>query len=186
MLAGAPAELRPPEPAKKKGKGAKGESAKAENEDPNSRRAVEGRKGSKFAVLPSVARPPREERKDRIDHLTEAEFALLPKYIIGRMTREKLNQSIDELNALVADKYTLLKLPAKSLSKAQRDRAVAYRDQERPETRDRCFVTEGEVRDTSKGRTRNDPAGKTVLAILRTTGRLKEVRGGGHNRLVIV
>lgn len=93
---------------------------------------------------------------------------------------------ITEFNTLVSEKYHLLSLPQKSLSKLQRDKLLSYRDQEKPETRGRHFVTEQEVRDVAREKFKMDPSGKTVVAIMRSTGRVKEVRGGGHNRIIVV
>jgi len=56
---------------------------------------------------------------------------------------------------------------------------------ETKETKGYLFIVDGDIK-TSTKKFKLDPTGKSVLIILRHLGRIKEVRGGGHTRYVIL
>ncbi|KAJ3310418.1 Farnesyl pyrophosphate synthetase, partial [Blyttiomyces sp. JEL0837] len=57
-----------------------------------------------------------------IEPITVAEFEAIPKYLINRLSRDKINDLIVELNRNFAEKYAMLKLPHSKMNKEQRDR----------------------------------------------------------------
>ena len=107
---------------------------------------------------------------------------------MGRITLEKINQAITDLNLLISDKYKIFKLPQK-MSKLQRSIYWEHKQLATAETKSRVFVTEKDLKDKSGGWTESgfkfDAVGRNVVAILRHLGRIKEVRGGGHTRIVL-
>lgn len=62
-----------------------------------------------------------------IAEVQEDEFAILPKYMKGRLTMQKINQSVDQLNAIFKDKYSIMTCanPTK-LSNENRQRFYVY------------------------------------------------------------
>ncbi|KAJ3047076.1 Spindle and kinetochore-associated protein 1 [Rhizophlyctis rosea] len=121
--------------------------------------------------------------------VTVAEFDTIPKYILGRMTRDKLNDLLSELSTLVRDKQTMIKMPHSRMDKTQRDVYWEHKRAMNEETKGKAFVTEKDIKDKhpwSASTFKLDPAGRSVVAILRHLGRVKEVRGGGHTRLVVL
>ncbi|KAJ3130813.1 Chitin synthase, class 3 [Physocladia obscura] len=124
---------------------------------------------------------------------TVAEFNILPK-----LTLEKLNASITEFNKLVSTKYATLKIPHTKMTKLQRDRFWEHKKSSNEATKGKVFLTEREIKESwwvvtgSKDKSASaagggfklDPVGRTVLALARHVGRIKEVRGGGDTRIV--
>ncbi|TPX61497.1 hypothetical protein PhCBS80983_g01098 [Powellomyces hirtus] len=138
----------------------------------------------------SAKPPPKKPKLNMvIGPITVTEFDSLAKYQVGRLTRDKINDIIAEFSSLVADKYTFMKIPPAKMTKNQRDLFWEHKKVATPETTGKAFVTEKDVKDKdlfSKSTFRLDPSGRSVIAIVRHLGRLKEVRGGGHTRLVIL
>ncbi|KAJ3042272.1 Spindle and kinetochore-associated protein 1 [Rhizophlyctis rosea] len=121
--------------------------------------------------------------------VTVAEFDLIPKYILGRITRDRLNDMLSELSILIRDKQTLLKTPQSQLNKSQRDVYYEHKRSSNDDTKGKAFITEKDIKDKhswSASTFKLDPAGRSVVAILRHLGRIKEVRGGGQTRLVVL
>lgn len=44
----------------------------------------------------------------KIEDVTEQEFSIVPKYMKGRLSREKINNGVGFINKVIAEKYTLL------------------------------------------------------------------------------
>ncbi|TPX72121.1 hypothetical protein SpCBS45565_g00672 [Spizellomyces sp. 'palustris'] len=121
--------------------------------------------------------------------VTVAEFESLPKYLVGRLNRDRLNDQISEFAQLVADKHTMMRISPPKMTKNQRDVFWEHRKAATADTTGKAFITEKDVREKgqwSKSAFRLDPTGRSVIAIMRHLGRIKEVRGGGHSRIVIV
>ena len=124
------------------------------------------------------------------------------------MTRDKLNDLLSELSTLARDKQTMIKMPHSQMNKSQRDVYWEHKRAVNEETKGKAFVTEvswtnmlsagwlfifvhlqKDIKDKhpwSASTFKLDPAGRSVIAILRHLGRIKEVRGGGHTRLVVL
>ncbi|KAI8927125.1 hypothetical protein BC831DRAFT_511077 [Entophlyctis helioformis] len=131
-------------------------------------------------------KPPRS-----IQLIGPAEFARIPSYIVGRMTCDKINASIADLNQLIADKYVVLKMPQSKMNKIQRSIFWEHKQLATAagaDTKGRVFVTEKDLKDKTGWTVsafKFDAVGRNVIATLRHLGRIKEVRGGGHTRIVL-
>lgn len=120
-------------------------------------------------------------------HLSQEEFASIPKYSRGRIPLDKINSLIDHLNRILHEKYTLLLRtnPAK-LGIDQRQRVSEWRAAETAETASKFFVTEADlkVKSAAGGPFKFDQVARNVLTILRLVGRIKESRNAGIIRYI--
>jgi len=122
-----------------------------------------------------------------IDYLTLEELHTIPSYLLGRFKLDKINTAIRELNVLFTDKYTLLQYQPSKMTKKQRDRYWNYRESINEESKGKWYITEKDIKENWPNcQFRLDPIGRAVISILRHMGRMKEVRGGGHLRFVLV
>ncbi|KAJ3095584.1 Spindle and kinetochore-associated protein 1 [Phlyctochytrium planicorne] len=122
-----------------------------------------------------------------VSPITIAEFEDIPKYLINRLTRDKLNDLLSELNKMIQEKYTTLKIPQPKMTKPQRERFWEHKKLITEETKGKAFITEKEViKNWAKANFKLDPAGRGLIAALRHLGRIKEVRGGGQTRIVVL
>ena len=114
----------------------------------------------------------------------------MPKYMAGRLTPEKLNAAIEELQAIIDDKYRLLHSAHGKLSEKLLKKQRAWREQESKETKGAYFFTENDVREGPQLHVRLDgTSGKGTLATLVHLQRLKclpPTAPGGVRRYVIV
>eukprot|EP01012_Entosiphon_sulcatum_P015118 TRINITY_DN20138_c0_g1_i1.p1 TRINITY_DN20138_c0_g1~~TRINITY_DN20138_c0_g1_i1.p1 ORF type:complete len:325 (-),score=63.47 TRINITY_DN20138_c0_g1_i1:139-1113(-) len=131
------------------------------------------------------ARPLRglQEAPPMLRYVTSEELAKVA-YVGSRLTVQKANAAIEELNELVAAKYKLLAIPYAKLTPRQLQQVKVYRELETPETKAVCFFVDGDLR-TAK-HCKMDASGKALLTVLRQLGRLREVRGGGIVRYVVL
>lgn len=122
-----------------------------------------------------------------LEHLSKEEFDSIPKYSRGRLAITKINSLLDHLNRLLVEKYTLLLRtnPAK-LSIDQRQRIAEWRAAESPETFNKFFLTEADlkVKSAAGGAFKFDQVARNVLTILRVVGRIKESRNPGIIRYI--
>ncbi|KAJ3155507.1 hypothetical protein HDU89_006470 [Geranomyces variabilis] len=158
-----------------------------------------------FAAAGSKGTPPKKQppipRAVVIPPVTVTEFESLSKYQVGRLTRDKLNDTLAELATLITDKQTQLRVPPSRMNKRQRELLWEHRKLEpavvqvtsstdaHSSSHSPPFITETDVRDKawfSRSAFRLDPHGRAVVGILRHLGRVKEVRGGGHTRIVVL
>ncbi|XP_061428367.1 spindle and kinetochore-associated protein 1-like [Lethenteron reissneri] len=135
------------------------------------------------------AQPPKKERPapppiPAINILTVSEFEAVPAYLKGRMAYEQVNGTVHEINCALASKYTLLRQPKRSLGEAAVKRHRVYREQETPHTKGHSFFVENDLRENSKLRV--DKRLFNLLGVLRHCQRLREVRGGGLTRYVVL
>nr|XP_032829934.1 spindle and kinetochore-associated protein 1 isoform X2 [Petromyzon marinus]XP_032829935.1 spindle and kinetochore-associated protein 1 isoform X2 [Petromyzon marinus] len=142
------------------------------------------------AVAPlQPAQPPKKERPapppiPAIKILTVSEFEAVPAYLKGRMAYEQVNGTVHEINCALASKYTLLRQPKRSLGEAAVKRHRVYREQETPHTKGHSFFVDDDLRENSKLRV--DKRLFNLLGVLRHCQRLREVRGGGLTRYVVL
>ena len=120
-----------------------------------------------------------------IEPLEEEEVAEVPHYLLGRLTRGKINAAAEELSAFVQAKYELMGMPTRKMNNAQLHRYKAYRANEIPgKTDNEFFFVEADIRDFTHIRV--DRTGRALLQILRTTGRLSEIRDSNCVRYCVV
>lgn len=146
-------------------------------------------KASSTSNPPTIIHVPSE-----IPAITLEEFETVPKYMRGRLTREKVNGGVEFLNRVLLDKYTFLRQNPTKLPPDQRQKYYDWKDCEMEETLGKFFVTETDVKAAlgAKGGTgmssatfKLDSTGRAILAIMRHCGRIKEVRGNGMTRFVV-
>lgn len=117
------------------------------------------------------------------------EFNAVPKYMKGSLTLDRVNGVVQKLNVSIGTKYNLISLAdqkggQRGLGKVEKDRLIAYREQENKETRGLAFVCESDFK--AQMNPREMLQLKQVLPILRHCGRLREVRGQNLLRYVVL
>uniref|UniRef100_A0A0B6ZGH2 SKA complex subunit 1 n=2 Tax=Arion vulgaris TaxID=1028688 RepID=A0A0B6ZGH2_9EUPU len=118
-----------------------------------------------------------------LDFLTVYEFEAIPKYMKGRLTYEKMNTIIEQLDKVFSEKYQVLKQKTASLSDVNRKRVELFRVQENKDTEGIPFVTEKDITDLSSMKVDNSV--RNMMTILRHCNILQEIRGGGYVRFAI-
>lgn len=116
--------------------------------------------------------------------ITMPEFETIPQYMKGRVTYEQLNASVQSFNAAVAGKYKILHQPAKSLNNATRKLHQRFKDEENKDTKGQYFVVEADIKEFTQMKV--DKRFQGVLNMLRHCQRLRELRGGGLTRYVVM
>ncbi|PRP89024.1 spindle and kinetochore-associated protein 1 [Planoprotostelium fungivorum] len=108
--------------------------------------------------------------------VTPQELEDTPKYMKGRLTIEKINLSIEELQSFVNSKYKILSTPLAKLTGDPLVKYKAYKDLETKDTRGVFFFTDNDAwKNTSC--VKNDTTGKAILAVLRHLNRVKDMGG---------
>eukprot|EP01043_Picozoa_sp_COSAG02_P033472 COSAG02_NODE_2286_length_9213_cov_149.155914_6_plen_278_part_00 len=116
-----------------------------------------------------------------LEHVTQSELDGLRRDVKGRLTVEKLNTGIDELQQLMAVKKQLLlhKRPS-TLKHGDAQRVKDWRALVTAETEGYAFFTENDLLDPPGGSkpssTMVGATGKSLISALRSLGRVKEVR----------
>lgn len=133
----------------------------------------------------SVATREADEKGEFIIALSETtDWSTVPKYMRGKLTCEKVNEYIASLNAMAAELARIQRTPYNKLSKEQKDCLMEYKNAASycpNETNDRIFLLEGEVKRFTE---KTELVLRGLNAILRHCGRTREIRGGGHNRII--
>jgi hypothetical protein len=133
-----------------------------------------------------IERPP---MTSSIRLVTSEEFKKIPAYALNRMTLQKLNNHISELNTFIKDKYSILNMQPAKMTKWQKDLLYQHKENAMPDTQSFVYVTEKELREKyswTKSQFALNSVGRNVLSILRSLGRIKEVRGGGQTRICLI
>lgn len=99
-----------------------------------------------------------------------------------------MNGMVEHLNILIRDKQSVLAIDQSKMSKLIRNLFWEHRQAQTAETKGRSFVTEHDLREHgwSKSKFTFNSVGRTVITILRHLGRIREVRGGGKVRIVVI
>ncbi|CAL4115155.1 unnamed protein product, partial [Meganyctiphanes norvegica] len=112
-----------------------------------------------------------------IEYITVEEFESVPKYIRGRLQYDQVNNIVDQINKTLEAKYTLLRKPRAKASDVEMKQITACKRQENNETKGLYFVVDEDLKRWSS--LKLDPAVRSMLTVLRTLKRLREVRGPG-------
>lgn len=121
-----------------------------------------------------------------IEPLSQFEFDEVPKYLKGRLTLDRLTQWTDGLSRVFAEKYAIVRQNPARMSHEHRTKYYEWRDQDCDECRGQPFVTEADMKTLCQGKgPKLDPTGRSIVAILRHCGRLREVRSTGILRFVL-
>ena len=124
----------------------------------------------------------------QIEPVSSEEFDAVPRYLKGRLNLDRINAFISSLAMLFSEKYVILKGNPARLPPDSRNRYYQWREEENTEVQGQFFISENDLKKgIGKGASgiKTDPANRSIIAILRHTGRLREVRGGGVTRLVL-
>lgn len=101
----------------------------------------------------------------------------------GRLTLEKINKAIDEIQKIIETKYKLLNTPFSKLSGERLKKYREYKEQETKETKKVFFFMDSDLKNSKE--IKFNATGTSVFAVLRHTNRIKEI-GGTTKRYVIV
>eukprot|EP00762_Andalucia_godoyi_P005114 ANDGO_04045.mRNA.1 Spindle and kinetochore-associated protein 1 homolog len=118
-----------------------------------------------------------------ISLLTASELESIPKYMRGRWTLEKINAAIEEINGLVAKKFTLWNTPISKIG-SDEERALyhAFRESETPEVKGTVFLTDAELKQHCPS-FKMDASARSLVQMLRHVARVKEVRPRGSSNV---
>ncbi|XP_072515366.1 SKA complex subunit 1 [Salminus brasiliensis] len=119
-----------------------------------------------------------------MEFITVQEFDTIPQYMKGRVTYDQLNAAVKSINTAVTGKYKILHQPVKTLTSATRKLHQRFKDQETKDTKGQFFVVEEDLRDLAQLKVDKRFVG--MLNMLRHCQRLKELRGGGLTRYVLL
>nr|CAG8486032.1 5434_t:CDS:2 [Entrophospora candida]CAG8547229.1 8676_t:CDS:2 [Entrophospora candida] len=98
-----------------------------------------------------------------LSFITISEYDNLPN---KRITRNKINEAIKDFNEVFLEKYNILKSPLSNLNRTEKKKYWEYKEVDIEETKDNI--------------------GRAIITILRHLKKIKEVRGGGHVRYIIM
>ncbi|GAB1606470.1 spindle and kinetochore-associated protein 1-like [Argonauta hians] len=118
-----------------------------------------------------------EKEVKYFEYLTVAEFDAIPKYMKGRIAYKQVNNTIKELTKCFEAKYQLMSLKKKAVPEKKKPTYDMYKAQENKETQGIYFIVDNDMKEYSSLRT--DPTTRSIFVMLRHTGRLREIRGGG-------
>lgn len=143
-------------------------------------------------IGPADVKPTQQEnlRKTSKHHVREMpfitmpEFETIPQYMKGRVSYEQLNASVQSINAAVAGKYKILHQSAKTLNNTTRKLHQRFKDEETKDTKGQYFVVEADFKEFTQMKV--DKRFQGILNMLRHCQRLRELRGGGLTRYMVM
>ncbi|TDH09113.1 hypothetical protein EPR50_G00083280 [Perca flavescens] len=119
-----------------------------------------------------------------LEVITMPEFQSIPQYMKGRASYEQLNAAVQSINTAAAAKYKILRQPLKSLNNHTRKLHQRFKDQETKDTKGHHFVVEDDIREFTQMKV--DKRFQGILNMLRHCQRLRELRGGGVIRYMLL
>eukprot|EP01083_Nonionella_stella_P072322 194917_1 len=111
----------------------------------------------------------------QIEIVGKDEFDSVPKYVRGRLTQNRLNDSINEYNKHLLAKYRIIHMNPSKLNKHQFDLYEKYMKEDTKETKQSYWLSHDNFRD-SKNFT-FDQTGKAIFAVMRHLKRIKMISG---------
>lgn len=136
---------------------------------------------------PQEQGPPRKAQRNQIkemEFITVPEFDSIPPYMKGRVTYDQLNAAVQSINTTVTSKYKILHQSVKTLHRVSRTLHQRFKDQETKDTKGQFFIVEQDIREFTQLKVDKRFVG--MLNMLRHCQRLKEVRGGGLTRFILL
>ncbi|XP_043980000.1 spindle and kinetochore-associated protein 1 isoform X2 [Gambusia affinis] len=119
-----------------------------------------------------------------MDYITTQEYESIPHYMKGRVSYEQLNAVVEGINTAVAAKYRILCQPLKALNNHSRKLQQRFKVQETKDTKGQFFVVDEDIREFTQMKV--DKRFQGILNMLRQCQRLREVRGGGLVRYMLM
>ncbi|XP_045081334.1 spindle and kinetochore-associated protein 1 isoform X1 [Coregonus clupeaformis] len=138
-------------------------------------------------VQPVQQEHPRKTSKNQIremEFITSPEFDTIPQYMKGRLTYDQLNTAVESINTAVTGKYKILHQPAKTLNNATRKLHQRFKEEENKDTKGLFFIVEADIKEFTQMKV--DKRFQGILNMLRHCQRLREQRGGGITRYVLL
>ncbi|XP_056592866.1 spindle and kinetochore-associated protein 1 [Triplophysa dalaica] len=136
---------------------------------------------------PQEPGPPKKNQRNQIkevEFITVPEFDSIPPYMKGRVNYDQLNAAVQSINTTVTAKYKIVHQPIKSLNNVSRALHQRFKDQETKDTKGQFFVVEQDIREFAQLKVDKRFVG--MLNMLRHCQRLREVRGGGVTRFILL
>ncbi|KAG8012893.1 Spindle and kinetochore-associated protein 1 [Nibea albiflora] len=119
-----------------------------------------------------------------MDFITMPEFESIPQYMKGRVSYDQLNATVQCINTAVTGKYKILHQSVKTLNNHSRKLHQRFKDQETKDTKGQYFVVEDDIREFTQMKA--DKRFQGILNMLRHCQRLRELRGGGLTRYLLL
>ncbi|XP_022597505.1 spindle and kinetochore-associated protein 1 [Seriola dumerili] len=119
-----------------------------------------------------------------VEFITMPEFDGIPQYMKGRVSYDQLNAAVQSINTAVTAKYKILHQSLKTLHNHARKLHQRFKEQETKHTKGQYFVVEDDIREFTQMKV--DKRFQGILNMLRHCHRLKELRGGGLTRYVLL
>lgn len=116
--------------------------------------------------------------------ITIPEYESIPQYMKGRVSYDQLNAAVRCINVAVSSKYKIVHQSVKTLSNHSRKLHQRFKEQETKNTKGHFFVVEEDICEFTE--TKVDKKFQGILNMLRHCQRLKEQRGGGITRFVLL
>nr|XP_055064785.1 spindle and kinetochore-associated protein 1 [Misgurnus anguillicaudatus]XP_055064786.1 spindle and kinetochore-associated protein 1 [Misgurnus anguillicaudatus] len=136
---------------------------------------------------PKEQGPPKKTHRKQIkemEFITVPEFDSIPPYMKGRVSYDQLNATVQSINTAVTAKYKILHQPVKTLNNVSRTLQQRFKDQETKDTKGNFFIVEQDIKEFTQLKVDKRFVG--MLNMLRHCQRLKEVRGGGVTRFILL
>ncbi|TKS73768.1 Spindle and kinetochore-associated protein 1 [Collichthys lucidus] len=106
------------------------------------------------------------------------------KYMKGRVSYDQLNATVQCINTAVTAKYKIRHQSVKTLNNHSRKLHQRFKDQETKDTKGQYFVVEDDIREFTQ--VKADKRFQGILNMLRHCQRLRELRGGGLTRYMLL
>ncbi|XP_047200506.1 spindle and kinetochore-associated protein 1 isoform X2 [Hippoglossus stenolepis] len=126
-----------------------------------------------------------------MEFITVPEFENIPQYMKGRVSYDQINAVVQSINKAVTAKYKILHQSVKTLSSHARKLHQRFKDQDTKDTKvvleylaGQYFVVEDDIREFTP--TRVDKRFQGILNMLRHCQRLREQRGRGLTRYILL
>ncbi|XP_051239296.1 spindle and kinetochore-associated protein 1 [Dicentrarchus labrax] len=119
-----------------------------------------------------------------MEFITMPEFENIPQYMKGRISYDQLNAAVQSINIAVTAKYKILHQSVKTLNNHTRKLHQRFKDQETKVTKGQYFVVEDDIREFTQMKV--DKRFQGILNMLRHCQRLRELRGGGVIRFMLL
>ncbi|XP_061679589.1 spindle and kinetochore-associated protein 1 isoform X2 [Syngnathoides biaculeatus] len=119
-----------------------------------------------------------------MEFITLTEFERIPRYMKGRLSYDQINKAVENINTAVVAKYNIFHQPLKTLNNHARKLYQRFKDQETKDTRGHYFVVEEDFRELAQMKV--DKRLQVILNMLRHCQRLRELRGGGITRYILL
>ncbi|KAK5867948.1 hypothetical protein PBY51_012400 [Eleginops maclovinus] len=138
------------------------------------------------AVQPAQQEPVKTSNKKcikKMDVITMPEFESIPQYMRGRVSYDQLNAALQSINTAVTAKYKIFH-QLKTFNNNTRKLYQRFKEQQTKETKGHYFVVEEDIREFAQIKV--DKRFQGILNMLRHCHRIRELRGGGHIRYMLL